>query len=94
MQTITAEEAQRRFADLLNASGQEMLEITLSGKTSAYVLSLAEFTEIMDLRRRHIAAADFVAWRQAALHSRTPEQEAQAATLTDEDVNRMVHELR
>ncbi|MGD0832591.1 MAG: hypothetical protein ABR907_16785 [Terracidiphilus sp.] len=45
-------------------------------------------------RRRSEAAAEFEAWSAQARQSQTPEQAAAAAALTDEKVNRMVHELR
>jgi len=47
--------------------------------------------ELLDIRRRRSkAVADFDAWSKKAKERATPA----AARLTDEEVNRMVHELR
>jgi len=45
-------------------------------------------------RLRTNAVADLEAWSAKAQASRSPEQAAAAAKLTDEDVNRLVHESR
>jgi hypothetical protein len=51
--------------------------------------------ELLDARRRRSeAVADFEAWRARAEASTSAAQKAAAAALTDEEVNRMVHELR
>jgi hypothetical protein len=45
-------------------------------------------------RRRSEAVAEFEEWSARAKKSQSPAQAAAAAALTDEDVVRMVHELR
>jgi hypothetical protein len=51
--------------------------------------------ELMDSRRRRShAVAEMEAWSAEAKRSQSPAQAAAAAKLTDEDVNRIVHELR
>jgi hypothetical protein len=48
----------------------------------------------LEAMSRKEAVADLETWRAAALRSQTAEQAANSDALTDEDVVRMVHELR
>ncbi len=92
MITKTSAEAQNQFGQLLDTVQREPVAITRHGRPAAYILSPREMEEIQDLRekwRRRIAA-DWEEWREKAKKSMTPE----AAALTDEEINRMVHELR
>jgi hypothetical protein len=51
--------------------------------------------ELLDSRRRRSrAVTELEAWSAEAKKSQSPKQAAAAAKLTDEEVNRMVHELR
>jgi antitoxin Phd len=92
MITMTSAEAQDQFGQLLDTVQREPVAITRGGQPAAYVLSPQDLEELKSLnsKRRDEIAADWQAWRDAAKKSMTPEAEK----LTDEDVVRMVHELR
>jgi len=95
MITMTSAEAQNRFWQLLDTVQREAVAITRHGRPTAFVVSPRDMDELLDVRRRRSeAVADFEAWRAHAEASTSPEQKAAAAALTDEDVVRMVHELR
>ena len=47
-----------------------------------------------ELRKREEAVAELEAWRSQTTLTLTPDQSAASAALTDEEVNRLVHELR
>jgi antitoxin Phd len=92
MITKTSAEAQNQFGQLLDTVQREPVAITRHGRPAAYILSPREMEEIQHLREkwRKRIAADWEDWRVKAKKSVTPE----GAALTDEDINRMVHELR
>jgi antitoxin Phd len=90
MITVTSAEAQDRLAELLEGVDQERVTITREGRPDAFLVSAREIDELVDARRRSEAAAAFQAWSERAKQHLTPE----AAELTDEDINRLVHELR
>jgi len=90
MITVASEEAQTRLAELLESVDDGPVTITREGLRNAVILSSAEFDDLVDSRRRNEALADWEAWKAEAKKSLTPA----AAELTDEDINRLVHELR
>jgi len=92
MITKTSAEAQNQFGQLLDTVQREPVAITRHGRPAAYVISLRDMEDLQVLReqRRAQLAADWEAWREMARKSATPE----VAKLTDEEVNRMVHEMR
>jgi prevent-host-death family protein len=91
MITLTSAEAQNNFGKLLDTAQREPVAITRHGRTTAYVVSQREMDDIESAReRRRLAVAELEVWREKARKSMTPA----AAALTDEDVNRIVHELR
>lgn len=91
MITKTSAEAQNQFGQLLDTVQREPVAITRHGRPAAYVISPRDMEEIVALRqRRSRAVKDLEAWRELASKSMTPA----AAALTDEEVNRMVHEER
>jgi prevent-host-death family protein len=90
MITVTSEEAQTRLAELLESVDDGPVTITREGLRNAVILSSAEFDDLVDARRRNEALADWEAWKAEAKKSLTPA----AAELTDEDINRLVDELR
>jgi prevent-host-death family protein len=91
MLTKTSAEAQNQFGKLLDEAQREPVAITRHGRPAAYVVSPRDMDDIMMIRqRRDKVVKDLEAWREKALKSMTPA----AASLTDEDVNRMVHEIR
>jgi prevent-host-death family protein len=95
MITMTSVEAQNRFGQLLDSVQREAVAITRHGRPTAFVVSPRDMDELLDVRRRRSeAVADLEAWRARAEASTSAAQKAAAAALTDEDVVRMVHELR
>ena len=91
MVTVTSAEAQNRFGHLLDTAQQETVEITRHGRPAAYVVSAREIAGLLEVqRRRREAVVEFEAWRRAKAKPGSPE----SSNLTDEEVNRIVHELR
>lgn len=91
MITKTSAEAQNQFGQLLDTVQREPVAITRHGRPAAFIVSPRDMEELMSVRgRRSRAVKDLEAWREKARQSMTPA----AAALTDEDVNRMVHEER
>jgi antitoxin Phd len=89
MIVVTSVEAQSRFGELIDRAQREPIEITRRGRPVAYVVSEQDLKELRDVRRRREEAVQWYAsYRRAT--STPPE----AAALTDEDINRLVHELR
>ena len=91
MVTVTSADAQNRFGQLLDMAQREPVTVTRHGRAAAFIVSPQDMIELLDVRaRRGKAVAAFEAWsRQAA-----GQASAAAAELTDEEVNRLVHELR
>jgi antitoxin Phd len=89
MIAVTSVEAQSRFGELIDRSQREPIEVTRRGRTVAYVVSEHDMKELVDVRKRREEAARWYAQYREKL-STSPEAEA----LTDEDINRLVHELR
>ncbi len=95
MVKVTSVEAQNRFGQLIDMSQREIVTVTRHGRTAAFIVSPRDMEELVDARRRRSRAlADLEAWSAQAKQSQSPAQAAAAAKLTDEEVNRMVHELR
>jgi antitoxin Phd len=91
MITKTSAEAQNQFGQLLDTVQREPVAITRHGRTAAFMISPRDMEELVSARtRRSAALRDLEAWREKARASATPA----AATLTDEEVNRLVHQLR
>ena len=92
MLTKTSAEAQNQFGQLLDTVQREPVAITRHGRPAAFILSTHEMEDFQAFQeeRRKRQAADWEAWRESARKSMSPE----AARLTDEEVNRMVHESR
>ena len=95
MVSVTSVEAQNRFGQLIDGAQREIITVTRHGRPAAFIVSPRDMEELMDTRhRRSRAVAEMEAWRAEAKGSQSPAQAAAAAELTDEEVNRMVHELR
>jgi len=95
MVTVKSAEAQNRFGQLIDMSQREIVTVTRHGRTAAFIVSPRDMEELMDARRkRSRAVAEMEAWSEEARRSQSPAQAAAAAQLSDEDVQRMVHELR
>ena len=91
MRTMTSVEAQNRFGELLDAAQREPVTITRRGRTVAFMVSSQDMEELMEIRKQRSKAVtafeNFFAETDKKL---TPE----AKSLTDEAIDRMVHELR
>ncbi len=91
MVKMTSVEAQNRFGKLLDTAQQEVVEITRHGRSVAFLISPREMANVLELqRRRRQAVAEFATWRKSAQKTRKPA----AGALTDDEISRMVHELR
>ena len=91
MRTMSSGEAQNRFGQLLDTAQHETVSITRHGRPTAFLISAQDMAELLDARhRRGRATAELEAW----LESTAGRSTAAAAALTDEEVNRLVHETR
>lgn len=91
MVKMSSVEAQNRFGLLLDTAQREMVAITRHGRPTAFVVSAREMEELLDARRRRSkAVAEFEAWSERAGKGAS----WAAASLSDEDVVRLVHEVR
>jgi prevent-host-death family protein len=91
MVTKTSAEAQNQFGQLLDLVQREPVAITRHGRPAAFIVSPRDMEDLMSIKeRRTKAVKDLEAWRAMARKSMKPA----AARLTDEEVNRMVHEER
>lgn len=91
MISVTSVEAQNRFGQLLDMAQREPVTVTRHGRPAAFIVSPQDMEELMDVRaRRSKAVAAFEAWRARARAQATPA----AGELSDEEINRLVHELR
>ncbi len=86
---MTSVEAQNHFGELIDRAQREPIAITRRGRPVAFVVSEQEMKGLQDVRKRREAAAQWY-----ASYRRTLVASPEAAALTDEDVDRLVHELR
>ncbi|MDP2431608.1 MAG: type II toxin-antitoxin system prevent-host-death family antitoxin [Pseudomonadota bacterium] len=91
MITVTSVEAQSRFGELIDRSQREPVEVTRRGRTVAYVVSEHDMRELVDVRKRREEAAR---WFAGYCQKIAGEADAGLPTLSDADINRLVHELR
>jgi len=89
MITVTSVEAQSRFGELIDRSQREPVEVTRRGRVVAYVISSHDMQELADMRKRREEAA-----RWYANYRRQIAAQPVGETLTDDDVDALVHELR
>jgi antitoxin Phd len=91
MVKMTSAEAQNQFGKLLDTAQREPVAITRHGRTAAFVVSPRDMEEILREREeRRKALDDYLAWREKTNDLIKPA----AAELTDDEINRLVHELR
>jgi antitoxin Phd len=91
MITKTSAEAQNQFGQLLDTVQREPVAITRHGRPAAFIVSPRDMEELMTVRgRRSRAAIELEAWRRKYKDQISPD----AVKLTDEQIDRMVHELR
>lgn len=91
MITFTSVEAQNRFGELIDRSQREPVQVTRRGRVVAYVVSEHDMHEVLDLRKRREDAARWYAQYRQQLGLRAGNASGE---LSDDDVNRLVHELR
>ena len=91
MITVTSVEAQNRFGQLLDMARREPVTVTRHGRPAAFIVSPQDMEELLDVRaRRSKAVQALEAWGAQARTIATPAAEA----LSEDDINRLVHELR
>ena len=91
MITVTSVEAQNRFGQLLDMAQREPVTITRHGRAAAFIVSPQDMEELTNVRAKRSKAVEaFEAWSARAGAQALPP----AAELTDEEINRLVHELR
>ena len=91
MISVTSVEAQNRFGQLLDMARREPVTVTRHGRPAAFIVSPQDMEELLDARvRRSNAVQVLEAWGARATALATPA----AAELSDDDINRLVHELR
>jgi prevent-host-death family protein len=92
MITKSSAEAQNQFGRLLDLVQREPVAITRHGRPAAFIVSPLDMEELLEGRetRREQVAAEFKASSERALKSVKPA----VAKLTDEEVNRIVHDVR
>lgn len=91
MITMSSVEAQNRFGQLLDTAQRETVAVTRHGRPAVFIVSPQEMEDLLDARRRRgKAVAELEEWSAEGRKRATPA----AAALTDEDVNRLVHEAR
>ena len=88
MITVTSVEAQSRFGELIDRSQREPVEVTRHGLTEAFVVSGHDIQILADVTKRLVEAAPGYAQYRSQVEARG------ANDLSDEDVTRLVHELR
>lgn len=92
MTSLTSVEAQNRFGELLDRAQREPVQVTRRGRLVAWVVSERDMEEIRDLRERRAAAAQWYARYRQQLQGLPAA--SKSAELSDDDVNRLVDELR
>jgi len=91
MRVMTSVEAQNHFGELLDAAQREPVTITRRGRTVGFMVSEQDMAELLEIRnQRSKAVAVFESYFAETDSKINPE----AQSLTDGDINRMVHELR
>lgn len=91
MISVTSVEAQNRFGQLLDMARREPVTVTRHGRPAAFIVSPQDMEELLDVRaRRSKAVAALEAWSARARPLATPA----ALELSEDDIKRLVHELR
>jgi prevent-host-death family protein len=92
MITKTSAEAQNNFGQLLDTVQREPVAITRHGRPAAYVISPKEMENVQALKeaRRKQLSLDWAAWSERVRENAKPD----GVELSDEEIVRLVHELR
>ena len=91
MRTMTSVEAQNRFGELIDSAQREPISITRRGRPVAFVLSPEDMKDLLAVRNQRARALDDF---QAFFATADTRVESAARDLDDEDVKRLVNELR
>lgn len=91
MITITAIHAKDHFNEMLHQAQNNLVELTDKGETVAYLLSPKELRKLLaDQTRRDNAVLKYQHYQERVADLVHPD----VNLLSDEDINRLVHELR
>ena len=91
MISVTSVDAQYRFGQLLDMARREPVTVTRHGRPAAFIVSPQDMEELLDVRARRSKAVEALeAWSSRTSTLATPA----VAELSDDDINRLVHELR
>ena len=91
MITVTSVEAQNRFGQLLDMARREPVTVTRHGRPAAFIVSPQDMEDLLDVRaRRSKAVQALEEWGARA----TPLVAPAAEALSEDAINRLVHELR
>ncbi len=92
MVTKTSAEAQNQFGQLLDLAQREPVAITRHGRPAAYVVSPRDMEPILlEKERRAKAVEEFKILSEKI---RQYQSQQDLPELTDEEINRVVHEVR
>lgn len=89
---VTSVEAQSRFGELIDRSQREPVAVTRRGRTVAYVVSGHDMQALATVTQRRTEAARWYAQYRAEVLP--PAMVQAAAALSDDDITRLVDELR
>jgi prevent-host-death family protein len=92
MVTKTSAEAQNQFGQLLDLAQREPVVITRHGRPAAYVVSLRDMAPILIEKERRAKAVEEFEALSEKIRQYQSQQDLQE--LTDEEINRIVHEVR
>lgn len=90
MTTYSAAEAETNLAQVMETALNEPVTITRPGQPNLVLVSEEALDELVDARRRRAASDAFREWAARSDANASPEVEE----LTEEDIVRLVHELR
>jgi prevent-host-death family protein len=91
MITLTSDEAQTHFDQLLDTVQREPVTITVHGRVAAFVVSPRDMRDLQAARR---SRSDVVAEFEAFFAESDARLTADAKNLTDADIVELVHESR
>lgn len=91
MRTMTSVEAQNHFGELLDTAQREPVTITRRGRSVAFVVSTKDMEELIENRNQRSQA---VATFESYFAETDNKLKSDVQSLTDQELNRLVHELR
>ena len=88
---MTSVEAQNHFGELLDTAQREPVTITRRGRSVAFVVSARDMEELINIRN-HCSQA--VTTFESCFAETDNKLKSDAQSVTDEEINSLVHELR